>query len=230
MVDKPSLSYKTTLMQDLAPAALDTTATTMEWAMTELLQNKEIMNKVREELDSVVGPGNLVEELNLSELHYLNAVLKEVLRLHPPAPLLLPRAASRACTVGGYRIPYGTGTQLLVNAWAIHRDATLWDDPYRFRPERFIGRTVDSWVHNGSDFTYFPFGSGRRMCPGIRVAEIVIKYLLASFLHSFDWELPSGCELDCSETFGILLRKATPLAVIPTPRIQNEEALVGLTK
>lgn len=196
----------------------DTTSNTMEWAMTEMMQKPEIMKKVQEELDQVVGKDNIVEESHIAKLQYLGAVIKEVLRLHPAIPLLVPHCPSSSCVIGGYTVPQGSS--VFLNVWSIHRDPSVWADPLEFRPERFLDAN-NKWEFNGSDFSYFPFGSGRRICVGIPLAERMISYLLASLLHSFDWKLPVGEKLDFSEKFGIVLKKAIPLVAIPTPRLPN---------
>lgn len=208
------------ILMNMVNGGTGTTASTTEWAMAELMQNAEIMERVQQELDQVVGKYNIVEETHIPKLHYLGAVIKEVLRLHHIAPLLVPRCASSSCTVGGYTIPQGS--QVIVNAWAIQRNPSIWDDPLRFDPNRFLS-TIKKWDAVGSDFTYIPFGAGRRICAGISMAERMTTYLLASLLHSFDWKLPEGTRLDLSEKFGLVVTMATPLVAIPTPRLPNPD-------
>lgn len=202
--------------------ATDTTATTVEWLMAELLSHPEAMRKVYEELNEVVGPNNSVEEFHLSKLTYMNAVIKETFRLHPPLPFLLPRFPSKSTTIGGYNIP--KGTKIFLNVWAIQRDPSVWENPNEFIPERFL--TVDgSQIHfnSGNNFGYIPFGSGRRICAGVPLAERIVIYILASFLHLFDWELPRGEKLDLSDKFGIVLKKRGTLIAIPKPRFSKPE-------
>ncbi|KAI3858582.1 hypothetical protein MKX03_005630 [Papaver bracteatum] len=177
---------------------------------------------VQAELDQVVGTNNTVEESHLSKLHYLDAVVKETFRLHPVAPLLIPHSPSSSCEIGGYTIP--KGATVFCNAWAMQRDAEAWNDPLKFKPERFMSDgNVKKFDYNGKNFNYLPFGSGRRICAGIPLAERMLTYVLASLLHSFHWELPRDTKLDVAETFGIALKKSTPLVVIPTPRLVNLE-------
>ncbi|XP_026380444.1 ferruginol synthase-like isoform X1 [Papaver somniferum] len=210
------------LFVDIVMAGTDATSTTIEWVMTEMMQHPEIMKRVQAELDQVVGINNMVEESHLSELQYLNAVLKETLRLHPAAPLLLPHSSSSPCQIGGYIIP--NGVTVLCNAWSIHRDPEVWADPLKFHPERFSSNEdVKKFDYNGNNFIYIPFGSGRRICSGIPLAKRMLPYVLASLLHSFDWRLPKDAKLDLRETFGVALKKTTPLVVIPTPRLDNLE-------
>lgn len=211
------------LFRDIIVAGTDTTWTTIEWAMSEILQNPEVMKRAQEELDQVVGMNRIVEETDLSKFRYLDATVKEVLRLHPAVPLLLPRRPSQSCTISGYMIP--KGAKVLTNVWAIHRDPEAWDNPLKFMPERFLSDT-HKWDYNGNDYRYFPFGSGRRMCAGVPIAEKMLMYVLATLLHSFEWNLPQKTTLDLSEEFGIVLKKAKPLVAIPKPRLSNPKLYI----
>lgn len=178
------------------------------------------MNKAQTELSEVVGLNNMVEESHIPKLKYLEAVVMETMRLHPAIPLLVPRTPSESCTVGGYTIP--TKTMVFINAWSVQRDPSVWNKPLEFRPDRFLDD------HERREFRdnhchYLPFGSGRRMCAGMPLGERMLMYLLASLLHSFDWKLPQGESLDMLETFGIVLRKNTPLVGIPHPRLSHSD-------
>ncbi|KAL9458798.1 hypothetical protein AB3S75_007636 [Citrus x aurantiifolia] len=163
-----------------------------------------------------------VEEHHLPKLKYLDAVVKETFRLHPALPLLVPRTASKNSNIGGYTIP--NDTNLMLNVWAIHRDPQLWDNPLEFRPERFLNDgIISNFNYSGNNFQYLPFGSGRRMCAGIALAERMLMLVPASLLHLFEWKLPSGTKLDLSEKYGIVMRKKEPLIAIPTPRLPNSD-------
>ena len=198
----------------------DTSSNTIEFAMAELMKQPEMMKKAQREVDEVVGKESVVEESHIHRLFYLQAVMKEALRLHPTLPLLVPHSPSRDCTVGAHTVP--AGSRVFINVWAIHRDPSVWDDPLRFDPERFLG-DGDKGIMDftGSDFAYFPFGSGRRICAGVAMAERMVLYTLATLLHSFDWDLPAGETLDLSEKFGIVLKKKMPLIAVPTPRLSS---------
>ncbi|KAK9143322.1 hypothetical protein Syun_012722 [Stephania yunnanensis] len=204
------------LLMDMVVGGTDTTSNTVEWAIAELMNNREAMRKAQEELEVVVGLDSKLEESHLPKLHYLQAVMKEVLRLHPALPLLVPHCPSSACDIGGYMVP--EGARVFINVWAIHRDPSIWDNPLEFNPKRFLN---GKWDFSGTDFNYFPFGSGRRRCAGIPMAERMFMYELATLLHSFDWALPLDSEFDLKEKFGIVLKKATPMIAIPTPRLSN---------
>ncbi|XP_062005373.1 labd-13Z-ene-9,15,16-triol synthase, chloroplastic-like [Rosa rugosa] len=208
------------LLLDTVVGGTDTTATIVEWVLTELMQHPEEMIRVQEELTQIVGLNNLVEEFHLPKLHHLDAVIKETFRLHPPVPLLVPRRSSQPTIIGGYYIP--KGSSVFLNAWSIHRDPSVWDDPLEFRPQRFLNPS-NSFDYQGNKFQFLPFGSGRRICAGIPLAERMVFYALASFLHSFDWKLPNDEKLDVSDKFGIVTKKKTPLIAVPTPRLSNLE-------
>lgn len=206
------------IITDIFVGATDTTATMLEWAISELFCHREVMEKVTEELTQVVGSDSMVEEFHLPALKYLDAVIMETFRLHPPLPLLVPRTPSKTTTVCGYTIP--TGAKVFLNVWAIHRDPQLWEEPLEFRPERFLDNR-GSFDFSGNNFQFMPFGSGRRVCPGVPLAEKMAKYLLASLLHSFHWQLPEGAEPELADKFGIVLKKMNPLVAIPRAKLSE---------
>ncbi|KAL3741416.1 hypothetical protein ACJRO7_016971 [Eucalyptus globulus] len=204
------------ILMDIVVGGTDTTSTMVEWVMAELLQNSDVMNKVVQELTGVVGEDKMVEENHLPKLKYLNAVIKEAFRLHPVLPLLVPRTPHASCVVGGYTIP--KGSNIFLNMGYIQRDPKIWDKPLEFRPERFL-EDPGKYDLSGNNFTYMPFGSGRRVCAGLALAERMLPYVLASLLHSFEWELPQGVELDLMDKFGLVVKKMEPLVAIPRPRL-----------
>ncbi|KAG5592995.1 hypothetical protein H5410_043509 [Solanum commersonii] len=204
------------LLMEMVLGGTDTSVNTIEFAMAEIMHKPDVLRKLQQEVDTAVGKDNIVEESHIQQLPYLYAVMKEVLRLHPAAPLLIPHCPSETCTVGGYTVP--KGSCIFINVWAIQRDASIWKNPTEFRPERFLD---NKWDYSGKDLNYFPFGSGRRICAGIGMAERMFMYSLASLIHSFDWKLPKGVTSDVTEMFGITLRKKIPLVAIPTPRLSN---------
>uniref|UniRef100_J3N174 Cytochrome P450 n=1 Tax=Oryza brachyantha TaxID=4533 RepID=J3N174_ORYBR len=203
------------LFTDLFAAGSDTSSSTVEWAMAELLQNPLSMAKACDEIGRVLGSRRKIEESDVLQLTYLQAVIKETLRLHPPAPFLLPRQATKTIQILGYTIP--KDTKVLVNVWAMGRDRDVWRKPLTFMPERFIERSVD---FKGGDFELIPFGAGRRICPGLPLAVRMVHVVLASLLLHFNWRLPDETQrngIDTTEKFGVTLAKATPLCAIATP-------------
>ncbi|KAK4478070.1 hypothetical protein RD792_017335 [Penstemon davidsonii] len=197
-------------------AGSETTSSTIQWAMAELLRNPDSLRKLKDELDQVIGPSRKVEEGDLKNLPYLQAVVKETMRLHPSVPFLLPRNAMADTKFMGYLIP--KNTMVLVNVWAIHRDPDSWDDPLSFKPERFITSKIDS---KGQNFELIPFGSGRRSCLGMFLGDRMISLTLARLIQNFYWKLPDNAPPECMdmrEKMGIALRKLVPLTAIPTKR------------
>lgn len=204
------------MVQEIFMAGTETTSSTIEYAMTELLRNPESMTKARAELATVIGATRRVEERDIDNLPFLQAVIKETLRLHPPIPFLVPRRAIQDTKFMGYQIPQNT--QVLVNAWAIGRDPDVWDDPSCFNPERFIGSKVD---YRGQHYELIPFGAGRRICAGVSLGHRMLHLVLGSILHQFDWELGSNVnpnDVDMRDRLGITMRKLEPLRAIPTKR------------
>ncbi|KAK9938451.1 hypothetical protein M0R45_015185 [Rubus argutus] len=196
-------------------AGTDTTSTTLEWAMAELLHNPESLSKAQQELDQMIGKGKPIEESDITRLPYLQAIIKETFRLHPPVPLLLPRKADSDIEMEGYIVP--NGAQVLVNAWAIGRDPSIWDNPSSFMPERFFG--LDNQIDvMGKNFELIPFGGGRRICPGLPLAMRMLHLMLGSLINCFDWKLEDGVvpeTMHMEDKFGLTLQMAQPLKAVP---------------
>ncbi|XP_042023600.1 trimethyltridecatetraene synthase-like [Salvia splendens] len=203
--------------QDLLAGGTESSAVTVEWAISELLKKPEIFKKAIEELDRVIGKNRWVKENDIPSLPYVEAIVKETMRLHPVAPLLVPRLAREDCKVGEYDIK--KGTQVLVNTWTIQRDPSIWENPSEFNPDRFIGKNIDV---KGQDFELLPFGSGRRMCPGYALGLKVIQSSLANLLHGFNWSLPDKMtpkDLNMEEIFGLSCPRKFPLLAVAEPRL-----------
>ncbi|KAE8732198.1 Rhodanese/Cell cycle control phosphatase superfamily protein [Hibiscus syriacus] len=203
------------IMLDMFAAGTDTTFITLDWGMTELLMNPKVLETAQAEVRKVVGERRVVLETDLPRLEYMKAVIKETFRLHPPAPVLLPRESMEDVTVDGFDIP--AKTRVFVNAWAIGRDPESWENPESFMPERFLHSAID---FKGQDFELIPFGAGRRSCPAVTFGTLSVELALAQLLHSFNWELPPGTEakdLDLRENFGITMHRIEHLMVIAKP-------------
>lgn len=205
-------------MQALILGGSDTTAGTLTWAISLLLNNCHALKRAQEELDLCVGKERKVEEWDIKNLVYLQAIIKETLRLYPAGPLLGPREALEDCTVAGYNVP--AGTRLIVNVWKLQRDPNVWTNPGVFQPERFLCSHADVDV-KGQQFELMPFGSGRRSCPGASFALQVLHLTLARLLHSFEFATPSDQPIDMTESPGLTIPKATPLKVLLTPRLNS---------
>ncbi|KAK4350596.1 hypothetical protein RND71_029909 [Anisodus tanguticus] len=204
------------LIVDIFAGGTDTTYTVLEWAMTELLRHPSAMNKLQNEAREIAkGENKIVSEEDLDKMHYLKAVIKETLRLHPPIPLLVPRQARQDVKVMGYDV--AAGTMVITNGWAIGRDPEIWNDAEDFKPERFLNSSID---FKGHDFGLIPFGAGRRGCPGISFAMATNELVLANVVRDFDWELPNGAkgdDLDMTECTGLTIHRKVSLFVVATP-------------
>ncbi|KAG6540967.1 hypothetical protein Mapa_017637 [Marchantia paleacea] len=191
---------------DLVSGGTDSSAVAVEWAMSALLKHPHAMDRVQEELDAAVGADKMVDESDIPKLPYLQAVVKETLRLYAVAPLLLPRLSREPSSIAGFLIP--ANTQIYINAHSIFRDPTAWKNPLHFDPSRFIGSSIDV---RGNHFELIPFGAGRRMCPAVNLAMVSILNTLAHLLHACKWSLPAGQEaqdLDMTERPGLTAGRA----------------------
>lgn len=190
----------------------DTVAILLEWIMARMVSHQDIQTKVQHEIDACVGPHRHVQDSDVPNLPYLHAIVKEVLRMHPPGPLLSwARLAIHDVHVEKILVP--AGTTAMVNMWAITHDPTIWKDPWAFKPERFIEEDVPIM---GSDLRLAPFGSGRRVCPGKALGLATVNLWLARLLHQFRW-LPAQ-PIDFSETLKLSLEMKKPLACHVVPR------------
>ncbi|KAM3714810.1 hypothetical protein ACJW31_01G362200 [Castanea mollissima] len=204
------------IILDIYLAGGETGATTLEWTMSELLRNPKVMEKAQAEVRKVLEGKRKIEDTDIQKLDYVKSVVKESLRLHPPATLIARECRER-CNINGYDIL--TKTKVLVNVWALGRDPNYWVNADCFQPERFYGSSVD---FKGNYFEFLPFGAGRRMCPGITFGVATVELALTQLLYHFDWKLPNEVkpeELDMTESLGGTCRRKNDLYLIATPRI-----------
>ncbi|KAF3646442.1 cytochrome CYP82D47 [Capsicum chacoense] len=199
-------------------AGSDTTSIHLTWLLSLLLNNKHAMFQAQEEIDMKIGKERWVEECDIKNLVYLQAIVKEALRLYPPGPLAIPHTAMEDCIVASYRVP--KGTRLMVNVWKLHRDLQIWSDSEKFMPERFLRRHVE-FDFSGQNFEFIPFGSGRRSCPGITFAMQVTHLTLARLLQGFNFSTLGDIPIDMTEGNSITLPKANPLEVLVMPRLAH---------
>ncbi|XP_038900544.1 cytochrome P450 81Q32-like [Benincasa hispida] len=198
------------LIQIIFIAGIDTTAVTLEWALSHLLNNPNVLEKAKVEIDSAIGQERLITEADLPSLNYIQGIISETLRLTPAAPLLVPHCASEDCKIGAYDVP--RDTMVLINAWAIHRDPKLWENATKFKPERHTNPI-------GTDsYKFLPFGLGRRACPGIGIAQRMATLTLATMIQCFEWEREGSSLVDMSEGEGITMPKARRLVAKCKPR------------
>lgn len=207
------------LLQTLVNAGTESLATTLEWAMTLLLNNPEAKEKALDEIERFVEKGHLMDETDIPKLNYLQGVINETFRLCPPAPLMAPRESSDDCKIGGFDIP--KGTMLLVHSWRIQRDPKLWEDPTSFKPERYSGG-------EGEGYKLIPFGLGRRACPGANLGKKAVAYVLGSLIQCFDWAKEDDKEIDMTEGVGLTMPKKEPLEAICKPHENMIDLLAKL--
>ncbi|XP_076915196.1 cytochrome P450 76T24-like [Bidens hawaiensis] len=213
--DDFNVNHIKALTVDVLVAGTDTIASTTTWIMSELLLNPHMFSRVREEVSQIVKEDGKIKEAKTLNLPYLQAVIKETLRLHAGSPILAPHITQSEVKIGSYAIP--KNTQLVVNVWAMAHDPRYWENPTMFMPERFL---EDKRDYKGQHFEFIPFGSGRRKCPGMPLAERMLSLIVAAFVYHFNWELPHAIEeMDMSDTYGLALLKATPLVATPIPLI-----------
>lgn len=199
-----------------------TIAVGIEWAVAELINNPEIMEKARKEIEMVTGNNErIVKESDIVKLPYLQATVKESLRLHPPAPMIV-RGTTESCNIGDYEIP--ANTKVAINVWALGRDPQYWDDPLEFKPERFMVREDDDKRRimmevRGQNYNILPFGSGRRGCPGASLALDIFHTALASMIQCFEWKPVGGNSVDMQEGNSLDLQRAHPIICIPKTRL-----------
>ncbi|XP_015072752.1 premnaspirodiene oxygenase-like [Solanum pennellii] len=197
-------------------AGAETSSTTIIWAFSEMIKNPSVMAKAQLEVREALKGKKSFTNIDTEELKYLKLVIKETLRLHPAAPLLIPRECREETQIDGYNIPIRT--KVIVNAWAIGRDSRYWhDDPESFIPERFENSSID---FRGNNFEFIPFGAGRRMCPGMLSGLATVEHSLAKLLYHFDWKLPDGVsvdDFDMTEAEGVAASRKNDLCLIATP-------------
>lgn len=200
----------------------DTTAILTEWVMAEMVLNPNVQRKVQAELDAVfvakaAGTTTSIES-EIARLPYLQAVIKETLRLHPPGPLLSwARLSTQDVCVAGHTIP--AGTTAMVNMWAITHDPKVWANPEKFMPERFVasegGQDIDV---RGNDLRLAPFGAGRRVCPGRALGLATVQLWVAELLYTFEWSAAEGNSVDLSEVLKLSSEMVYPLQAVATRR------------
>ncbi|XP_042012932.1 cytochrome P450 71A9-like [Salvia splendens] len=202
------------MLLDVFVAGIDTSVATIIWIMAELIKNPTVKQKAQQQVREIAKGKSMVEESDLPRLTYLKQVIKESFRLHPPAPLLVPRETIEPCAIDGGKYHIPAKTRVFFNAAAMSVDPAVWKNPREFSPERFEDSDVD---FRGQHFELLPFGAGRRGCPGINFSISVVELAVANLLFRFDWKLPDGIsakDIDMDESVGVVMHKKTPLCLV----------------
>ncbi|XP_019154478.1 PREDICTED: cytochrome P450 78A9-like [Ipomoea nil] len=209
--EKLSESDMIAVLWEMIFRGTDTVAVLIEWILARMVLHPDVQSKVQEEVDRIVGRERAVTESDVAKMVYLPAVIKEVLRLHPPGPLLSwARLAITDTVVGGYHVP--AGTTAMVNMWAITRDPQVWENPLEFNPRRFLDVPAqDHFSVMGSDMRLAPFGSGRRACPGKNLGLTTVTFWVAALLQEFVFE--AAADVDLSEVLRLSCEMVNPLTV-----------------
>jgi len=218
----PSDNLVFILLNEALTAGIETSATTTQWAMSELILNPHLIKQAQEELDVVVGVDRLVQDSDIPKLPYLRAIVKETFRLHPPAPFSVPRESTQPSQVMGYNLP--AQTILIFNLFAIHRDPDVYENPNMFNPDRFMKHPEVDHTAMYNYYQLMPFGAGRRMCPGYQLGDMLVHLMVANLLHSFDWGLPKGENVesfDMSEVMSLVVSRKNPLYLVAKPRLSD---------
>ncbi|KAL2228820.1 UNVERIFIED_CONTAM: putative (S)-N-methylcoclaurine 3'-hydroxylase isozyme 2 [Sesamum indicum] len=203
------------LLMEMLAAGTFTSCATIEWLMAELTKNQGVLHELRHEIENMVDGD--IKNASLCHMPYLQACLKETLRLHPPTLFVIPRRALESCTVNNYVVP--KDSVILINNWALARDTTIWDEPLKFKPKRFLVSKLE--LKGNLQFEFIPFGAGRRACPGLSLATTHIQGMVALLVHHFDWFLPEGMSpdnLNMTEKFETTVYMKEPLSLIPRSR------------
>ncbi|KAK7394878.1 hypothetical protein VNO78_15419 [Psophocarpus tetragonolobus] len=203
------------LFLDLLVAEIDTTSSTAEWIMVELLRNPDKLTKARNELCEAFGNEISLEESLVLKLPFLRAVVKETLRLHPPGAFIVPHKCDEMVNISNFTVP--KDAQVLINVWAMTHDPSIWENPLKFMPERFMECKID---FKGHDFELIPFGTGKRICPALALADRTMHLIIASLVHNFEWKLADGLmpeHMNMLEQYGLILKKVQSLRVQATP-------------
>ncbi|KAL0755953.1 hypothetical protein Bca101_093621 [Brassica carinata] len=212
MINRPTKSGS---FKDVVLAGINAGVTTMIWTITELTRHPRVMNKLQEEIRTTLGfnKERIIEE-DLEKVEYMKLVIKESFRLHPPAPLLLPRQTMSEIEIQGYTIP--KNSMIKINTYTIGRDPKCWTEAEEFIPERFSDTSIN---FKGQHFELLPFGAGRRSCPGMALGMANLELGLLNLLYFFDWSLPNGMaieDIDMDEAGDLNIAKKVPLELVPT--------------
>lgn len=197
---------------DLFQAGTETTSNTLAFGVIYMLHNKDVQEKVRNELDRKIGRDRLPCLNDRDRLPYTEAVICEIQRIANVAPVGIAHRCTADVTLGKYTIP--KDTIALVSLYSLHMDKVYWRDPYVFRPDRFLddgGRLVQHEC-------FLPFGKGKRRCMGEHLAKSSLFLFFATFMHSFHMDMPDGQALPDTVGLDGITLSPKPFKAVLTPR------------
>nr|AFK33897.1 unknown [Lotus japonicus] len=213
----PSDGELVSLISEFLNGGTDTTATAVEWGMAQLIANPDIQKRLYNEIKSTVGDKK-VDEKDVEKMLYLQAVVKEQMRRNPPTFFAPTYAVTEPITLAGYDIPTNANVEVYIPA--IGNDPTLWSNPEKFDPERFISGGEDADITGVKEVRMVPFGVGRRICPGLNMATVHIHLMLARMVQEFEWSpYPPGKDVDFSWKMEFTVVMKNPLRAIIKPRV-----------
>ncbi|CAJ2629453.1 cytochrome p450 77a3-like protein [Trifolium pratense] len=212
----PSNEELVSLISEFLNGGTDTTATAVEWGIAQLIDNPEVQTKLYQEINMTVGDKK-VDEKDIEKMPYLQAVVKELLRKHPPTHFVLTHSVTEPTTLGGYDIPTETNVEVYIAG--ISDDPKLWSNPEKFDPERFISKGEDADITGVKGVRMMPFGVGRRICPGLAIGTLHISLMLARMVQEFEWTAyPPGKKIDFTGKLEFTVVMKESLRAVIKPR------------
>ncbi|XP_009778849.1 cytochrome P450 77A1 isoform X2 [Nicotiana tabacum] len=206
-----------TLCSEFLNGGTDTTATALEWAVGRLIENPSIQKRMYEEIINTVGDRK-VDEKDIEKMPYLNAVVKELLRKHPPTYFVLTHAVTEPVKLGGYDIPTDASVEFFSHG--ISHDPNIWSDPEKFDPDRFLSGREDADITGVTKVKMMPFGVGRRICPGLGLGTVHVNLMLARMVQEFEWSAyPEKSKVNFSEKLIFTVVMKNPLRAKVKPRM-----------
>ncbi|KAL2333079.1 hypothetical protein Fmac_014292 [Flemingia macrophylla] len=205
---------------ELMMATVDNPSNAFEWALAEMINQPELLQRAVEELDSVVGKERFVQEYDIPKLNYVKACAREAFRLHPSAPFIPPHVAMSDIKVGNYFIP--KGSQIILSRQELGRNSKVWSEPYKFKPERHLKSDGSDVVLTDPSLKLMSFSTGRRSCPGVTLGTTMTVMIFARLIHGFTWNAPPNVStINLAESRDDTFL-AEPLVVVAKPRLTHE--------
>lgn len=191
-------------------AGHETTAITLAWAFYLLEQHPDIEQQLHREIADVLG-GRAPVYADVPKLHWARAIIEETLRLYPPVHVF-SRQAINDDTVCGHPVP--AGSLVTISSWIMHRHRKYWDEPDRFRPERFL----PAQAHVLNRAAYLPFGLGPRVCLGKHLGLMEATLLLTMIAQRFVLRVVSGHAVQPLGRMTLRFRGGLPMRIMPRRR------------